>query len=202
MDKYHPPCSGNTFYHVFNHANGNEDVFREEDNYRFFMEKYEKYISPVAETMAYCLLKNHFHLLVRVGGVENADLQGFKNLEGLENLDISRKVSQSFSNLFNSYSKAYNKKYHRMGSLFVPRVKRLMIDEEEHLRRCTVYIHRNPIHHGFVEDIRHWPHTSYFKIRNQTNSFVMVEEVLSWFGNVETFENAHELYLDDKSAFE
>ena len=89
-----------------------------------------------------------------------------------------------------------------MGSLFVLRVKRIMIENVEYLKHCTVYIHRNPIHHGFVEDIRHWPHTSYFKIRNQTCSFVMAEEVMSWFENMEAFENAHELYLDDKSAFE
>jgi REP element-mobilizing transposase RayT len=196
MDKYHPPFRANTFYHVFNHANGNEDIFREEDNYRFFLEKYEKYISPVADTFAYCLMKNHFHLLVRVGGIEQ-DLQDFQNLGGLGN-----KVSQSFSNLFNSYTKAFNKKYKRMGSLFIPNVRRIAIDEEEYLRRSVVYIHRNPIHHGFVDDIRHWPHTSYFKIWNQTKSFIKVEEVLTWFGCIEEFEKTHELNRDDRSAFE
>ena len=193
MDKYHPPFLDNTFYHVFNHANGNENIFREEDNYRFFLEKYQKHISPVASTFAFCLLKNHFHFLVRV-----KNLQGFKNLEGLGR----GPVSQAFSNLFNSYTKSFNNKYHRRGSLFIPRVKRKPINSNAHLKRCTVYIHRNPIHHGFVDDLREWPHTSYFRIRNQSKSFVMVEESLSWFGNKEDFEKAHEQYPNERSEFD
>ena len=56
----------NTSYHIFNHANGFENVFREDENFRFFLEKYREFISPVAETYAYCLLPNHFHLVVRI----------------------------------------------------------------------------------------------------------------------------------------
>ncbi len=53
-------------YHIFNHANGFENIFRHEANYYFFLEKYWKYIGPVAETYAYCLMPNHFHLVVRI----------------------------------------------------------------------------------------------------------------------------------------
>jgi len=62
MEKLKPDTS----YHIFNHANGFENVFREPENYRFFLEKYRKYISPMAETYAYCLMPNHFHLVVRI----------------------------------------------------------------------------------------------------------------------------------------
>ena len=62
MEKLKPDTS----YHIFNHANGFENVFREPENYPFFLEKYRKYISPVAETYAYCLMPNHFHLVVRI----------------------------------------------------------------------------------------------------------------------------------------
>ncbi|MDP3913156.1 MAG: hypothetical protein Q8R96_05395 [Bacteroidota bacterium] len=55
-----------TSYHIFNHANGFENVFRKEDNFYFFLEKYRLYISPIAETYAYCLMPNHFHLVVRI----------------------------------------------------------------------------------------------------------------------------------------
>ncbi len=61
-----PPLQPNTTYHIFNHANGFENVFREPENYRFFLEKYLKYIFPVAETYAYCLMPNHFHLVLRI----------------------------------------------------------------------------------------------------------------------------------------
>ncbi|MDO9153272.1 MAG: hypothetical protein Q7U47_06130, partial [Paludibacter sp.] len=60
------PLKPDTSYHIFNHANGFENIFTEDENYRFFLEKYEQYISPIAETYAYCLLPNHFHLVVRI----------------------------------------------------------------------------------------------------------------------------------------
>jgi REP element-mobilizing transposase RayT len=60
------PLIPNNSYPVFNHANGFENVFREDENYRYFLEKYKVYITPVVETYAYCLLPNHFHLVVRI----------------------------------------------------------------------------------------------------------------------------------------
>lgn len=60
------PLQPDTSYHIFNHANGFENVFRKEENFYFFLEKYRLYISPIAETYAYCLMPNHFHLVVRI----------------------------------------------------------------------------------------------------------------------------------------
>ena len=54
------------FYHIYNHANGIENLFRTEDNYHYFLKKYHQHISPIAETWAYCLMPNHFHFLVRI----------------------------------------------------------------------------------------------------------------------------------------
>ena len=60
------PLLSDTSYHIFNHANGFENVFRQPDNFRYFLEKYRLYIAPIAETYAYCLMPNHFHLVVRI----------------------------------------------------------------------------------------------------------------------------------------
>lgn len=54
----------NNFYHIYNRANGNENLFNEDKNYHFFLEKWNKYISPFAETYCYCLMPNHFHFLI------------------------------------------------------------------------------------------------------------------------------------------
>ncbi|MDP3463840.1 MAG: hypothetical protein Q8S18_13690 [Bacteroidales bacterium] len=56
----------NTSYHIFNHDNGFENLFLHEANFHYFLEKYALYISPVAETYAYCLMPNHFHFIVRI----------------------------------------------------------------------------------------------------------------------------------------
>ena len=58
-------------YHVFNRGNNKEDIFKEEKNYMYFLSLLQKYVMPVAEVYAYCLMKNHFHLVVRI---KDADL--------------------------------------------------------------------------------------------------------------------------------
>jgi len=54
------------YYHIYNHSNGNLNIFRTEENYRFFIERFVKYMSPYADTYAYCLMPSHFHFLIRV----------------------------------------------------------------------------------------------------------------------------------------
>ena len=60
------PFEPNNIYHVCNHGNGDDLIFREDDNYRFFLERLRVYITPVAAIYAYCLMPNHFHFLLRV----------------------------------------------------------------------------------------------------------------------------------------
>ncbi|WP_223679413.1 transposase [Flavobacterium hibisci] len=92
------------YYHVYNRGNNNENIFLEEKNYSYFLEKVKKYILPIADIYAYCLLKNHFHIVLRVK--DKIDLpEKFKE-----------KIHLPFSNLFNSYSKSINKMYGRNGS--------------------------------------------------------------------------------------
>lgn len=62
------PLSEGHYYHIYNRANGSEKIFRQKDNYRFFLDKYKQYVSPIAETYAYCLMPNHFHFLIRIKG--------------------------------------------------------------------------------------------------------------------------------------
>ena len=52
--------------HIYNRGNSAENLFREERNYPHFLKLYARHVEPIAETFAYCLLKNHFHLLVRI----------------------------------------------------------------------------------------------------------------------------------------
>ncbi|MBI1224103.1 MAG: hypothetical protein GC192_02590 [Bacteroidetes bacterium] len=96
---YFPPMVPGGYYHVFNRGNNKENLFYLSKNYGYFLEKYKHYLSPWLDTYAYCLLPNHFHLLVRVkeaGEIFKAkafwkflkdlpekDLSDFENLTGL-----------------------------------------------------------------------------------------------------------------------
>jgi len=64
------PFEPNTVYHVYNHGDAEDQIFREDTNYAFFLKRYGKYIPPIADTYAYCLMPNHFHLMVRIKSIE------------------------------------------------------------------------------------------------------------------------------------
>lgn len=71
-----PPLTYGNFYHIYNRGNNQENIFRQERNYAYFLELWWKHISPIAETWAYCLLKNHFHAAVYIKNKE--DMTGLK----------------------------------------------------------------------------------------------------------------------------
>ena len=60
------PLSYGKFYHIYNKGVNNCDLFFEPTNYEHFLKLYDTYISSVADTYAWVLMKNHFHLLVRI----------------------------------------------------------------------------------------------------------------------------------------
>jgi REP element-mobilizing transposase RayT len=182
-------------YHIYNHAIGDDNLFREDGNYLYFLKRYADFIHPVAHTYAYCLMPNHFHVLVKIrseeelkldADEEDVNLEGFKNLPGLE-----RHVIQQFSNLFNSYSKAYNKVYNRRGSLFIKNFKRKPVSRECDLPSVVSYIHRNAIHHGFCDTIEDWYWSSYHTYLNNKKTLLAKEETFAWFGGKEEFIRRH-----------
>jgi putative transposase len=154
-----------TIYHIYTHANGAENLFISEENYIYFLKKYLHYIYPVAETYAYCLMPNHFHLMIETRKEEEVlaflritkpTLQGFETLGG-----FSKIISLQFSHLLNAYTQAYNKRYNRKGSLFIPNFKRKEVAKESYATQLIVYIHNNPVHHGFVRSLWDWPYSSF-----------------------------------------
>jgi len=169
------------FYHIYNRGNNKEDLFLEEDNYTYFLNLISKYLLPITDIYAYCLLKNHFHILLKIK--EETDV--------LEN-----KLHLPFSNLFNAYTKAMNKKYNREGSLFKERYKRKRITDEKYLMQNILYIHLNPMKHGFSEDFRAYPHSSFNALISDKSTKLRRKEVLELFGSKENFIASHHMEID------
>lgn len=182
------PLQYGVYYHIFNRGTNGENVFTEKRNYLFFMQRYAKYVEPVAATYAYCLLKSHFHLLVRIKTPEEQENE--KTLKVSETFRVLE-PSRQFSNLFNSYAKAFNKLYGRTGSLFEHPFHRVEIETDAHFQSLIAYIHRNPQKHGFVDDFRVWPYSSYHALESQRPTRVQREAVLEWFGGQESFLAFH-----------
>lgn len=186
------------FYHVYNHANGHENLFREEENYRFFLQQWDKYISPIAETYAYCLMPNHIHFLIKTRSIEEVRMNfGFEDVKPFGKFETFQKlVSKQFSNLYSSYAQAFNKMYNRKGSLFTPNFKRKEITSEEYLKTLVCYIHRNPIHHGFCADFKEWEHSSYHAYLSDKSSKIERNYILDLFDGKENFIEAHLQYIE------
>ena len=199
------------YYHVYNRGNNKEDLFRTRDNYIHFLRLYETYIHPVAETYAWVLMKNHFHLLIRVrehvgykysNADRSEDAVRFKKEKWETNLrDASANLSASkgpdsvkapnivlhFSHLFNAYTKYYNVLNQRSGKLFQSPFKRIHIDNEQYFQHLIMYIHKNPIHHGFTDDYKNYPWSSYGSMISDKPSKVNRNEVLEWFDGKSNF---------------
>jgi REP element-mobilizing transposase RayT len=182
------PLEPGKYFHIYNRGNNRESIFLEERNYLHFLRLYQKYILPVCDTFAYCLMKNHFHLLVRIK--ENQTCQVSENLAGLP-------ASRQFSNFFNSYAKAINLSYQRTGSLFEKPFGRIEIDSECYFARLIHYIHFNPQKHGFIDDFRNYPFSSYQAILSTKPTHLCREEVLSWFQGRAEFVGLHEVLCDE-----
>jgi REP element-mobilizing transposase RayT len=180
-----PAIQPGVFYHIYNRGNNRENVFVEPRNYAYFTQLYLKYVEPVADTYAYCLLKNHFHLLVQVK----------ENLPG----SLKRPASLAFSNVFNAYAKAINKAYGRTGSLFQHPFGRIPVDSGAYLVNLVRYIHLNPQKHGLVRDFREWPYSSYHAHVSHEETRLQREQVLSWFDGVQGFTARHASALEERA---
>jgi putative transposase len=175
-----------TFYHVFNHAVGNEKLFRNAENFEFFFSKYDYYMNPVWDTYAYCIMPNHFHLLIKVKPIEELK----ENPKCKD--DIHKYVMKCLSNLLNSYAKSYNIYYSRKGALFLDYTRRIEIDNKNYYKNVLNYIHQNPVHHGFCKDTKEWRYSSYLTFLSERATKTKRDEVLAWFdGQRQNYEIYH-----------
>jgi REP element-mobilizing transposase RayT len=183
------PLQPGMCYHIYNRGNNRENLFQETRNYPYFLGLYAKHIEPVADTYAFCLLRNHFHVSTRIRTEEE-----FKVSDSKKKFD----PSQSFSNFFNAYAKAINKGYGRTGSLFEERFGRIPVMNDSYLANLIFYIHYNPQKHKFIADFRDWPWSSYPALIGNGETKLKRDKVLNLFGGRKGFEDFHRGKVDEK----
>jgi putative transposase len=175
------PLKPGGFYHILDRGVNRENIFLEERNYIHFLSLYATYIIPVAETYAYCLLRNHFHLLVRIREPQT----------GTASKAASARVSKAFNNFLTAYAKAFNKAYGRTGALFQHHFCRILVPSNRYFLVLVRYIHHNPCKHGFVKDFQDWPFSSYHELASKAFTQLARPTVLEWFGSVNGFRKSH-----------
>ena len=131
------------FYHIYNRGINGGQIFFSDYNSSYFLKLLKEKVSLVADFYSYCLLSNHFHILVRIKSEEKIR----ENFADKDDVEISKIISQQFSNAFNSYTQAINKHFGRTGKLFELPFRRKLIVSEEYLIKAILYIHHNPKKH-------------------------------------------------------
>ncbi len=133
----------------------------------------------------YCLMDNHFHVVIKI-------------------VDDEKIVTQSLSNLFNAYAKAFNKQNDRTGSLFEKYFKRIKIQDENYLRNIIQYVHLNPKHHLDL-NYKTYKYSSFQTIISDKQTKVARNEVLNYFDDIDNFIYRHDFkneLLSEKFTFE
>jgi hypothetical protein len=125
---------------------------------------------------------------------------------------IGLNPSKQFSNLFVSYAMAFNKQEKRSGAVFERPFGRIQVESLSYFKDLVIYIHRNPIHHGIVTNLKDYEWTSYHSYFTVNPTGVHKDIVLSWFDSTIAFKNCHrksqefaniEQYaIDDASNFD
>lgn len=187
-------------YHIYNRGAGKNDLFFSEMDYHDFLSKYIYYLYISAETYAYCVLRNHFHVLIRVRTIDEQE-EIFSSVkekfpEGTfygDCFDAPKPflASKQFSHLMNSYTKSLNSRNNRTGTLVEGTFKRKKVIDERHFNHLTCYIHRNPIHHGIIKDYSEYRFSSYNMILSERNTFLERAKLITQFGGKQNFTEAH-----------
>ncbi len=178
----------NSLYHSYNRGNNQQLLFFSYANYLFFLKKIRDYVLPHADLLAYCLMPNHFHLMLET----KPDLE-----EQALNAGIQR--------LLSSYTQAINKQEKRTGSLFQQHTKAKCLVEPEHALTCFHYLHQNPLRAGLVRQMENWPFSSFkdycgFRngtICNQSRTRLLLDLPEN---HLHFYETSHQVLRDDYFA--
>ena len=129
------------WYHVMNRGRRGERVFETNKNYWSFIdllgELHEVFNVRIA---AYCLMPNHYHLLVQTPDAN---------------------LSRSMRHLNGVYTQRYNKTHGCDGQLFKRRYKSIVLESDSYSLELVRYIHRNPLEAGLVENIKKYQWSSH-----------------------------------------
>ncbi len=176
-------------YHIYNQGNNRRKIFFEKRNYLFFIEKIKIHILPYCDILAWCLMPNHFHLMVLVKEVElprSAKLsQGLTQSQTLtaQAQTATRSLNDSIGIVLRSYTRAINKQENQTGSLFRKATKAVCVTcpdglspswfiengvttyintlpGDDYPQVCFDYIHQNPVKASLAKKATDWEFSS------------------------------------------
>jgi putative transposase len=132
---------GRYCYHVLNRGNGRRTVFHKDGDFAAFIKLLRQAAERIpVRLLAYCLMPNHFHLVLWPRG--DGDLSNYMMW------------------LLTAHVRRYHKHYHSSGHVYQGRFRSFPIQEDDHLLTELRYIERNPVRAGLVAQAQDWPWSS------------------------------------------
>ena len=218
------PILGGSYYHIFNRGTNKQLIFYQEKNYAYFLQLLQKFLHGHVLFLAYSLMPNHFHLILKINDEihvpkedeKNRSLQkerfsgkkreafSAKRTVPLETVkdekEIGKFVANQLKRLFITYSMAINKQEGRVGNVFDPKYKRLEITEQEYLEYAIFYTHFNPEKHGLINNFKEYRYSSFKALEGNGISKIAKKHVYEIFGGKEDFINYHNGWHAEKKA--
>ena len=151
-------------YHITSRGNERKDIFKSpKDRQRFLSYLGSASIRYGALIHSYCLMDNHYHLLIETP-VGN--------------------LSQIMQHINGGYAAYFNVKHHRSGHLFQGRYRAIVVDVDEYAQQLSRYIHLNPVRAGIVDKPERYPWSSYlyFIGNKKAPEWLVMDFILSYFG--------------------
>jgi hypothetical protein len=146
-------------YHIYNHANGADDLFRSPANYDYFKRKWCEYIDPVGETLVYCLMPNHFHAMVEVKVLEllvdeldkkrKLDWKVVRNLRGFSEMESISDLKKELSDEKISSTRDLEGLYQILTGYIIQQFSNFLTDIRRRLINVTADMEAY-LHPGFV----------------------------------------------------
>jgi putative transposase len=128
-------------YHVTSRGNAQQDIFLADSDRELFLEILGDTVKRFGWIChAYCLMTNHYHLLVETP--EPNLSRGMRQLNGV-------------------YTQAFNRGHTRTGHVLQGRFKAILVEKETHLLELVRYVALNPVRARAVRSARDWPWSSY-----------------------------------------
>ena len=128
-------------YHVTSRGDRQEPIFQGDPDRRILLAVIDQAMNRLdAEAFAFCLMGNHYHLVVRT-----------------RRANLSRLMRQ----INGEYTRAVNRRYGYTGHLFQGRFHAVLVDSDEYLMQVCRYVDLNPVRAAMVADPAHWPWSSY-----------------------------------------
>lgn len=171
-------------YHIYNQGNNKQPIFLNNDDYLIFLREIRLLILPHCEIISYCLMPNHFHIIVytdkRIAALKK---QGSVLIDPLSN---------GIRKLLSGYARIFNKKYHRSGSLFRQKTKSKLLSDDlviagtnlsviDYCTNCFHYVHLNPFKANLVKNLEDWEFSSFKDYAGLRNGSLCNKELAAKF---------------------